>query len=290
MRPGGQDQARPGAPRSLLGGARLLCDGFRMLASERALWALSAVPVVFSLIALGGIGAILVAHAGEIAGFIDGLWPALEATRWYAWLWVGPARALFWILSLLTFVALAGLAAVVAVMLATVAAAPFLDQLAHRVERLATGVVIASPETGVGAFARDVGRSIAGEARRLSFLLGVWAVLFGAGIVVPGAHVITGPLMVAVTILFLPLEYSGYTLDRRQVPFAARRRWIARRWTTMIGFGGAAFVACAVPGVNLLMIPGLVVAGTLLVVGDPPDELGERVEVLEDAPGAREPR
>ena len=128
-----------------------------------------------------------------------------------------------------------------------------------------------NPEAGVGGFVRDVGRSIAGEARRLSFLLAVWALLFGAGIIVPGAHVITGPLMVGVTILFLPLEYSGYALDRRRVPFAARRRWIARRWPTMIGFGTSALVACALPGINLLMIPGLVVAGTMLVVADPPD-------------------
>lgn len=274
---GGLEPARSGTPHSLLGGARLLCDGFRLLAAERGLWVLSAVPVVFSLIALAGVAALIIAHAGEIAGYIDGLWPVLEASHWYSWLWVGPLEALFWMLSLLTFVALAGLAAVVAVMLATVAAAPFLDRLAHRVERLVAGRVVESPETGAGAFVRDVGRSIVGEVRRLSFLLGIWAVLFGAGVVVPGAHVLTGPLMVAVTILFLPLEYCGYTLDRRQVPFAVRRRWIAGRWSKMIGFGGAAFVACAIPGINLLMIPGLVVAGTLLVIGDPPDEFAHRV-------------
>jgi CysZ protein len=257
---------------SLSGGARLLCDGFRLLASERRLWALSAVPVGFSLIALAIAGAVVITHAAAIAGFIDALWPIFEVTHWYAWLWVGPARALFFVLSLVVFVAFVGLVAVIAVMVATLVAAPFLDELAHRVEQLVAPGALANAQSGVAAFARDVGRSIAGEARRLFFLLGIWAVLFGAGIVVPGAHVITGPLMIGVTILFLPLEFAGYALDRRHVSFTARRRWIARRWPTMIGFGTAALIACAVPGVNLVMIPGLVVAGTLLVVSDPPED------------------
>jgi CysZ protein len=167
---------------------------------------------------------------------------------------------------------------VVAVMLATVAAAPFLDALAWRAERLATGAVVESDESGMGALVRDVGRSIAGEARRLGFFLAITAILLGLGFVVPGAHVITGPAMVAVTILFLPLEYSGYVLDRRRVPFASRRRWIVGRWPRMAGFGAAAFAICFVPGVNLLMIPGLVVAGTLLVLDGPPAQVGPGID------------
>jgi uncharacterized protein involved in cysteine biosynthesis len=46
----------------------------------------------------------------------------------------------------------------------------------------------------------------------------------------------------------------------------------------MVGFGGAAFALCLVPGLNLLAIPGLVVGGTLLAVADPPAVSG--------APGA----
>jgi uncharacterized protein involved in cysteine biosynthesis len=34
----------------------------------------------------------------------------------------------------------------------------------------------------------------------------------------------------------------------------------------MSGFGGVAFVACLVPGLNLLMTPVMVTAGTLLVL------------------------
>jgi uncharacterized protein involved in cysteine biosynthesis len=38
----------------------------------------------------------------------------------------------------------------------------------------------------------------------------------------------------------------------------------------MTGFGGAALVSCVVPGLNFLMIPVFVVAGTLLALRYPP--------------------
>ena len=39
------------------------------------------------------------------------------------------------------------------------------------------------------------------------------------------------------------------------------------------GHASAAFLACFVPGVNLLMIPALVVGGTLLVLRHPPEDV-----------------
>ena len=75
----------------------------------------------------------------------------------------------------------------------------------------------------------------------------------------------TGPLLIAITVAFLPLDYAGFALDRRGLSFADRRRWLAAHRPTMLGFGGIAFAACMVPGLNLLLLPTLVTAGTLLV-------------------------
>jgi uncharacterized protein involved in cysteine biosynthesis len=44
----------------------------------------------------------------------------------------------------------------------------------------------------------------------------------------------------------------------------------------MVGFGAAAFVICLVPGLNLLLIPGLVVAGTLLALRHPPAVVADK--------------
>ena len=57
----------------------------------------------------------------------------------------------------------------------------------------------------------------------------------------------------------------------RRLTFAQKRRWLLDRGPVTVGFGGAAFVTCAIPGLNFLAMPLLVVAGTLLVLRDPPE-------------------
>ena len=121
------------------------------------------------------------------------------------------------------------------------------------------------------------GQGFAGEIQRLSFFLAVWGGLVAVGVLIPGAQLVTAPLLIAFTVLFLPLEYAGFSLDRRRIPFAARRRWAFSHLSTMVGFGGAAFLTLLVPGLNFLMLPALVVGGTLLVLRlEPPGEESAR--------------
>ena len=90
------------------------------------------------------------------------------------------------------------------------------------------------------------------------------------GFVVPGGQVVAAPALVLVTMLFLPLSYAAYTLDRRGVPFATRRRWVVAHAPMMLGYGGTAFLAFLVPGLNFLFLPVLVSSGTLLALRYPP--------------------
>ena len=68
------------------------------------------------------------------------------------------------------------------------------------------------------------------------------------------------------TMLFLPLDYTGYLLDRREIPFRTRRGWVWRHRRAMLGFGAAALGTFLVPGLNFLCLPWLVTAGTLLAL------------------------
>jgi CysZ protein len=77
-------------------------------------------------------------------------------------------------------------------------------------------------------------------------------------------------VLVGLTIVFLPLDYAGYVLDRRHLPFRARRAWLRANLSAVLGFGSAAFLVCMVPGLNLLLLPALVTGGTLLVLRAPP--------------------
>ena len=141
---------------------------------------------------------------------------------------------------------------------------PFLDRLSQRVEAIASGLVFESEPSGGSAISGAV-KSFAAELWRVVFLAAVWLVLSVVGFVIPGAQLVTVPMLIATTILFLPLDYAGYALDRRGVSFRARRDWLLGNLSLMLGFGGVAFVACLVPGLNLLLMPAQVTAGTLLV-------------------------
>lgn len=253
----------------LVRGAGMLAEGAGFLRRHPRLWALASVPVALATIATVSTAAAFWIQLDVIHAFFADALPALEPGAWWTWLWVGPGRVLFFLLAWLAVIVALAVALLASLLLANLLSAPFLDALSERVERLVAGQ---PPATGAGALglAGEVLSSFVAELQRLAFLAGIWLALSLAGFLVPGAHLVTGPLLVAITILFLPLDYAGYALDRRSVSFAARRRWLRERLTTMAGFGGVAFVSCLVPGLNLIVTPSLVTAGTLLVLRTDP--------------------
>lgn len=248
----------------------LPATALRLLLRERRLWPLAAVPLLLSVTAVVGAAGAVVSWSGEIRAFASGLFPAVSADAWYAWLWVAPLRAVFFVLGLLLLAAVAALAVAAAFALASLLASPFHDALARRVEEIVTGRVEEIGEPGLRGVLRQGWRAVREEARRLVFFAALWLSVAAFGLLVPGGQLLAGPALVLVSMLFLALDYAGYTLDRRGVPFAERRRWVGRHLGRTLGFGAAALLLCALPGLNLLALPVLVVAGTLLALGDPP--------------------
>jgi len=249
----------------------------RLLLRERRLWPLAALPLLLSVAAVVGAAAGVLTWSGEIRAFASGLLPVPGAETWYAWLWVGPLRALSFLLGVALFAALAAVAVVAAFALASLVASPFHDALARRVEEIVTGRVEALNEPGLAGLLRQASRAVREEARRLGFFAALWLSVGAVGTLVPGGQLLAAPALLLLSLLFLPLDYAGYTFDRRGVPFAERRRWVRRHLGPALGFGAAALLLCAVPGLNLLALPVLVVAGTLLAL---------RYPVRAGAPGA----
>jgi uncharacterized protein involved in cysteine biosynthesis len=256
----------PAAPRSVAAGFRLPLEGLRLLWRERRLWPLAMVPFLLSLVAFGTAIGLIVEYSGELYGWATAWTPVLEVERWYQWLWIGPARAGLAALGALFFVALAAAGLVAAYLAASLLASPFHDVLAARVEQLVTGAVVDETASGIRGLVREAGRAMLEELRRMAYFLALLLPLLLAGWFVPGAQLVTGPAIMAVTIFFLPLDYASYTLDRRHVSFPDKRRWLFEHKTVMAGFGVAAFLTCLVPGLNFLAMPILVVAGTLLAL------------------------
>ena len=254
-------------------GLLLFSEGVGFLRRERRLWPLAMVPVFFATLLVGTAVSLFWVRVDMIHEAWVSLLPLFEATSWWTWIWVGPGKLVVWLAGWLGVVFAFALSVVAALLLANLVSAPFLDQLSQRVETIVQGgnYSDSSGFSGSGLVA-EILRSFAAELQRLVFLGGIWIVLSGVGFVVPGAHLVTGPLLIATTVLLLPLDYAGFALDRRQIPFRSRRRWLWANLPTMTGFGGVAFLACLVPGLNLLILPALVTAGTLLVLRMTPAE------------------
>ena len=255
---------RPG----LLGGARRVWLAARLLRRERSLWVWCALPFAINLLLF----------TLAIAAFVGwGYEPLVEALRaplstpepdsWLQWLWVGPLRALAWMVQWLVILLVALLVYFLFTTVGSVLASPFLEVLSQRVERLQTGSVA----QGAGGV-RGALRVLLQEARRMAFFALGLVVLLVLGLV-PGLQPVSAVAVLLFSTLFLSLDYTAYLLDRREVPFSARRAWLWQNRRPLLGFGSAALGTFVVPGVNFLALPLLVTAGTLLAL-----ELGPPAE------------
>jgi uncharacterized protein involved in cysteine biosynthesis len=256
--------------RAVAEGAWLHLEAFRMLRHERALWGVALVPFLVSMATCTAALAALVVYAAPLHGFVTGWMPVLHADSAISWLWVLPLRAALGLLGLVLFLVAAASALVLAFLAASLLSAPFLDALSRRIEALTQGRVQVSGTGGIRGLLRDAVRAAREELRRSVFFLLLQAALITLGFVVPGGQVVAAPALVLVTVLFLPLSYAAYTLDRRGVPFALRRRWVVVQAPRMLGYGGSALLAFLVPGLNFLFLPVLVSSGTLLALRYPP--------------------
>jgi uncharacterized protein involved in cysteine biosynthesis len=256
--------------RAMAEGARLHLEGWRMLRRERALWGVALVPFLVSVVTCTAALAAVIVYAAPLHAFVTSWMPVLHAHSAVSWLWVAPVRAALAIAGLVLFVAAAASAVVLAFLSASILSAPFLDALSRRIEALSLGTVKVGGEGGLRGLLRDSARAAREELRRSVFFLLLQGTIVVVGLVVPGGQVVAAPALVLVTMLFLPLSYAGYTLDRRAVPFATRRRWVVEQAPRMLGYGGTAFLAFLVPGLNFLFLPILVSSGTLLALRYPP--------------------
>ncbi|MGH9889029.1 MAG: EI24 domain-containing protein [bacterium] len=244
-------------------GPRVLGRGFGMLRKHRSLWPWAALPFLLNLAAFALAIWAFVANLDAIAGPIERMLDPGEPSAWWGWAWAGPlllAVLARWLLLAALGVAIYFLFTVVGALIA----APFLDVLSERVERIAGGLP-AREGGGFGDLLRVALRSVIEEGKRTLFFVVVQLtiVLFG---LFPGVQPIAALASLAFTALFLPLDYTAYAFDRRRVPFRVRRRWIAANLSEMLGFGAFGLALFFVPGLSFLCLPWLVTSGTLLVL------------------------
>jgi CysZ protein len=244
------------------GGFRLAFQGVAFLGRHRSLWKWAILPAAINLVVFAAAFATFLIFYPDLYDLATRFVSLDPPQSWYAWLWVAPLRLLTWMIGLLLIVTALVVVFFAFLILGTAIAAPLLDVLSQQVEEIVTGRVSEEKTTLLGAL-RGIGGSIVVELRKLGFFVAVQAILFGLGLI-PLLTPFTVLVASLFTMLFLPLEYAGFAMDHRQMPFAARRALIWQQRWLMLGFGAAGFLTLLIPLLNFVCLPALVVGGTLL--------------------------
>lgn len=243
-------------------GFRLAFQGVAFLARHRSLWRWAILPAAINLVVFAAAFAIFLYFYADLFSFATSFLILDPPQSWVAWLWVAPLRLLAWMVGLLLILTALVVLFLTFLIIGTAIASPFLDVLSQRVEEIVTGRVSEDKTTLLGAL-RNIGGSILLELRKLGFFVAVQAALILLGLI-PFLTPLTVLAATIFTMLFLPMEYASFSMDRRQMPFKTRRALIWRQRWLMLGFGAAGFLTLLIPLLNFVCLPALVVGGTLL--------------------------
>ena len=231
----------PGFALRAAAGAWHVAAGLFFLVRNRSLWSLASVPTLVAVVLL---------NVGLVGGAF--LAPLVENRFAPTPSHLPAVLGLALTLSLWSGVVVAAMAMGLA--LSLLATAPLLERLSRKVEAQLGG--------------RGAGRR---PADRWDF-----AASMRSGLVFVGASVVAlvlavvplaGPLLSAAVSAPLPAyQAMDPVLDRRDLRFAAKRRWHLDWRGENLGFGLAALVALLVPVLNALLPPALAVGATRLVL------------------------
>jgi CysZ protein len=230
-----------------------LWRGAAFLVGHPRLWFWAAIPFILNIILF-----VAVAWGGwhYFSQWLDTLFSTSAETWW--------GVALGWLLRILFWLVLGLLILFCYVPLATVVAAPFNDIISDQVERMYARAGIDE------AFSvRQLGRSIwlgfRTSLKLASKTIVYMLLVLPLYLLPPPLGGILGPAaQAAITIRFLSLEHTSYSMDRRYYTYEQRSSFLKLNRARTIGLGAMCFVVMMVPFVNALFIPIAAVAGTLL--------------------------
>src|SRR5688572_6878393 len=221
--------AASNSPVEFVRGAMDIWRGFSMLLSRPALWVWAIIPfflnvLVFALLAWG------VSHYA--GGWVEGKFLSNQG------FWMSAAG---WAIQVIIWIAVGLLIIFCFVPLATLIAAPFNDILSEKVEKIYRGVVV-HERFSWNVMTRSVLSGL-NTSLRLSLKTIFWLALAMLLNFVP----LFGPALATavsafITIRFLSLQFTSYSMDRRFYSWPQRRAFLRRHRARTIGLGSMAFL------------------------------------------------
>lgn len=149
--------------------------------------------------------------------------------------------------------------------------APWYGQLAECLEEVITGKPIVATTLTPSNMARDIGRALLFELKKLllALAIGLPGLLLNF-IPVAGSFVST-LIALALGALIACLDFFDAPLERRRLRFRAKLTMVRQTLPTSLSFGLLAAFLVSIPLLNLLTIPLCVAAGTMLVLEHKPE-------------------
>lgn len=249
------DLLAPTALRRFLHGARLPVRALRLLREHPALWPLLIVPLLIGASLLVGAAWGTLTWGGELTR-------ALISPPTGAGTLAAALRGLWWMSNALVHLTLFGALAMLSLWLTAILASPFYDRLSAGVELRVLGPQ--PTDDRWPHIALDVLIGVLHSLLALSLYAALWCpslllhLLPGFGSAVQFAFATT------LSALFLTRELLDYSLSRRRLGFLAKLRLVHAHLATSLGLGFTTVALLWVPLANLLSMPVVVVAGTLL--------------------------
>lgn len=237
--------------------------GIRFLLQHLGLIRFWIWPILITGLCLVGVGVGVWNLHAEVINLI---WEAPVGEGW----WFEVKSFFHGVLSILSGLILAAVGLVLVVLIASPIAAPFNDALSQAVEKVAAGKE--APRFELGAFVRDLFRTVLFESGYLLIVLVTFIFSLVVPVVGPVVHTVFGFVLTA---SYWALSYIDWPAARRGLSLSQRIGLVKRRFTTMFGFGCAAWLLLFLPLINLFFMPAAVVGGTLLILDLEKDGLFE---------------
>jgi len=231
--------------------------GARFLFNQRSLWPYAILPMLINLVLLGSMIGTFSFFYDESYTWLAAQLGSLHIESPNTWI-LHLANALLWVLDKLFQLLIILLNLILMLLLfyalGFLIAAPFNDLLSEKVEQLVTGNISSLP------FWKNIVRTFKAELLKILFFLGIPLFL----LLVTTFPFLGPSLYPFITIVFgmfdLGFNYLDYPMARRLLPFRERLRFARSNTLTVVGFG----LPFAIPFTNFLLMPILVVGGTLL--------------------------
>lgn len=232
---------------SFLTGFFIYFRGLRTWLGSAALLRLSVIPFLLDAICLFLGLYYAMTHVGRVvATFLH------APEHWYQFI-------LYYLAYALTGLTLFFLVVFFVVIFANLIVFPINDRLAETTLRL-EGIELAGP-CGAREWAGKSIRNTLVMLEKASILLGVGSLFTLGAFVIPGFAVIAA----AAGVLLVAIDRMDYACDLYQMTFGARLHLIRQNFGMIAGFTAGLALTTAIPFVNVLLMPGGVVAGTCLV-------------------------